>query len=257
MKKWISFFLMMSLFSCASIKSTPNKQRIDIYILMGQSNMSGRGPLTEDNSKVENNRVLMLTEDLKWIPAKNPLHFDKPNITAVGPGLSFGVTMQEADRNTEIGLVPTAVGGTSINTWTPGGYDKATKKYPYDDAEKRILAAMKTGDIKGILWHQGESDSKAESAKTYLPKLIELIARVRKLTGNENLPFVVGQLGRYNPQYDNINRELEKLPALVPHTAVASSEGLTDKGDHTHFDAASAIELGKRFAAKMLALQKK
>ncbi len=255
MKKWLYFSFIVFLFSCASKRSNSNASKLDVYILMGQSNMSGRGPLTEENSKVQNNHVFMYTEDLKWVPAKNPLHFDKPSVVAVGPGLSFGVAIQEAKKS-KIGLVPTAVGGTSINSWVPGGFDKNTKKHPYDDAEQRILAAMKTGKVKGILWHQGESDSKAESAKTYLPKLMELIARLRKLTGDENLPFVVGELGRYNPQYDNINTELAELPSLVPHTAVVSSEGLVDKGDQTHFDAASAVEFGKRFAAKMLLLQK-
>lgn len=228
--------------------------KLDIYVLMGQSNMAGRGPLTPENSTVNNPEVLMFKEDLTWAPAKNPLHFDKPSVAGVGPGLSFGIAMQESTHH-KIGLVPTAVGGTSINFWQPAGFDKATKKYPYDDAEKRILAAMKTGTIKGILWHQGESDSKAESAAVYLPKLIKLIERVRSLTGNKDLPFIVGELGRYNPQYDNINKELAKLPALVPYTAVVSSEGLIDKGDNTHFDAKSAMELGKRFGKKMLSVQ--
>nr|WP_294897236.1 sialate O-acetylesterase [uncultured Pedobacter sp.] len=230
---------------------------LDIYILMGQSNMSGRGPLIAEDSIVQNNKVLMFTKNLEWVAAKNPLHFDKPGMVAVGPGLSFGLAMQEASKSRIIGLVPVAVGGTSINSWKPGGYDKNTKRHPWDDAEKRILEAMKYGTVKGVIWHQGESDSKAGSAKVYLPKLETLIKRVRALVKNENLPFVVGQLGRYNPQYDNINRETLKLPALVPYTAVVSSEGLVDKGDNTHFNRASAIILGQRFAEKMLEIQKK
>ncbi len=229
----------------------------DIYILMGQSNMAGRGPLIAEDSMVQNNKVLMFNKNLQWIPAKNPLHFDKPGITAVGPGLSFGLAMQNANPSRIVALVPTAVGGTSINSWTPSGFDKNTNKYPWDDAEKRIVEAMKYGTIKGVIWHQGESDSKAESAAVYLPKLEALIARVRTLVENENLPFVVGQLGRYNSSYDNMNKETAKLPALVAHTAIATSEGLVDKGDHTHFDRASAIIIGQRFAEKMLELQKR
>lgn len=257
MKNTLYFSIILLVFGCASKKPTATDQKLDIYILMGQSNMAGRGPLTAEDSIAKNEKVLMLTKDLKWVPAKNPLHFDKPGVAAVGPGLSFGLMMQAANKSETIGLVPTAVGGTSINSWTPGGYDNATKKFPWDDAEKRILEAMKYGTIKGVIWHQGESDSKAENAAVYLPKLETLIKRVRTLVGNETLPFVVGQLGRYNPQYDNINRETAKLPALVSNTAIATSEGLVDKGDNTHFDRASAIELGKRFATKMLELQKR
>ena len=218
--------------------------------------MSGRGPLIAADSVAPNSKVLMFTKNLDWITAKNPLHFDKPNVVAVGPGLSFGLAMQETDKSQIIGLVPAAVGGTSIDAWMPSGYDKNTKKFPWDDAEKRILEAMKYGTVKGVIWHQGESDSNAESAAVYLPKLEALIKRVRTLVGNENLPFVVGQLGRYKPQYDNINQQIAKMPALVAHTAIASSEGVVDKGDHTHFDRASAIILGQRFAEKMLELQK-
>ena len=230
---------------------------LEIYILMGQSNMAGRGPLIAEDSIVQSKKVLMLNKDMQWLPAKNPLHFDKPGIAAVGPGLSFGLAMQAASKNKTIALVPTAVGGTSINAWTPGGFDKNTHKYPWNDAEKRIIEAMKYGTVKGVIWHQGESDSHADSAAVYLPKLISLIKRVRTSVGNNNLPFVVGQLGRYKPVFDNINNETAKLPALVPHTAIASSEGLVDKGDNTHFNRASAIVLGKRFAEKMLVLQQK
>ncbi|MBC7653684.1 MAG: sialate O-acetylesterase [Oligoflexus sp.] len=257
----IGFFSLV-LFSCSSKKKAITAENaitnkaLEIYILMGQSNMAGRGPLAPEDSIIQNKNVLMLTKDLKWVSAKNPLHFDKPGITAVGPGLSFGLAMQEANKKVVVGLVPTAVGGTSINSWIPGGYDKATNKYPWDDAEKRIIEAMKYGTIKGILWHQGESDSKLENAAVYLPKLEDLIKRVRILVGNDKLPFVVGQLGKYNLIYDNINKETAKLPALVPFTAIATSEGLTDKGDNTHFNRASAIILGERFAKKMLGLQK-
>lgn len=239
---------MISLFSCNS-KKFPSSKKFDIYILMGQSNMSGRGLLIQENSSVQNQNVFMFTQGLEWVLAKNPLHFDKPSMVGVGPGLSFGDMMQKESHH-NIGLVPTAVGGTSINAWVPKGYDRNTNKYPYDDAEKRILAAMKTGNIKGILWHQGEADSRAETASNYLPKLIELIARVRKLTGNDKLPFVVGELGRYKPQYANINKELAKLPSLIPNTEVVSSDGLTDIGDQTHFDSKSAIIFGERYAKK-------
>ncbi|MBK0382901.1 sialate O-acetylesterase [Pedobacter sp. SD-b] len=254
--------LTLCLFSCNSKKMQTAKKdvankKLDIYILMGQSNMSGRGYLIAEDSIVENQRVLMFTKDLRWVPAKNPLHFDKPGIAAVGPGLSFGLAMQAADKSKTIALVPTAVGGTSINSWIPGGKDKVTGKYPWDDAERRVLEAMKFGTVKGVLWHQGESDSKTENAVVYLPKLEALIKRVRTLVGNDKLPFIVGQLGRYNPQYDNINRETANLPEIVPYTAIASSEGLVDRGDNTHFTRSSAIVLGQRFAKKMLEVQKK
>ncbi|OCX54022.1 hypothetical protein BEL04_07035 [Mucilaginibacter sp. PPCGB 2223] len=227
-----------------------------LYILIGQSNMAGRGPITDELKNESNDRVLMLTKDLKWVEAKHPLHFDKPKIAGVGPGLAFGLQMAKVYPEAKIGLIPCAVGGTPIEHWLPGAYDKATDTHPWDDAVARITEAMKYGVIKGVIWHQGESDSSPEKAKLYLARLTELIARVRTLVGNPSLPFIVGELGRYRPVYANINTELAKLPAQVPFTAVATSEGLVHKGDTTHFVGTSAEELGKRFAAQMLKMQK-
>lgn len=230
---------------------------MDIYILMGQSNMSGRGVMATEDRIVENQKVLMLTKSLKWTPAKNPLHFDTGG-AGVGPGLAFGLAMQQANKDIEIGLVPTAVGGTGIDVWQPGALDIETQTHPYDDAEKRIIEAMKSGTIKGILWHQGEEDSKqAYTTENYMPKLKTLVSRIRTLVGDPNLPFVVGELGRFKQNLIDFNKVIVKVPLEITHTAVASSDGLLDKGDNLHFNTASAKILGERYAEKMLFLQKK
>lgn len=226
-----------------------------IYLLMGQSNMAGRGPITETLKDAGKDRVLMLNAKGEWVHARHPLHFDKPTVVGVGPGLSFGVAMAEANPTVRIGLVPCAVGGTSITRWQPGAYDEPTGTHPYDDAVKRIEDAVRCGVVKGMLWHQGESDSNPADAFLYLRKLAELICRVRTLTAQPDLPVVAGELGQFKEVYKNINTQLQKLPAEVPHTALATSEGLTDKGDQTHFDGASADEYGRRYAAQMLYLQ--
>ncbi len=233
--------------------ASPIDSNFHLYILMGQSNMAGRGEIT-DEYKTEHPAVLMLNKKNEWVPAHHPLHFDK-SVAGVGPGLSFATRIANQNAKVKIGLIPCAVGGTSINLWQPGRYDSATKTHPYDDAELRIKMAMKSGLIRGMLWHQGESDSSPESAKEYLPKLQMLIARIRAVTGNPQLPVVAGELGRYKERYQSINMQLNRLPSFVTHSAVASSEDLTDKGDTTHFDSASAEKLGVRFAEKMILLQ--
>jgi hypothetical protein len=143
--------------------------------------------------------------------------------------------------------------------WQPGAYDEATKTHPYDDAAARIAAAMRCGVVRGLLWHQGESDANGnapEATAAYLPQLTELIGRVRTLTGQPALPVVAGELGRFREANLPFNAALQQLPALVPRTALVSSESLTDKGDQLHFDAASADELGRRYAIQLLALQR-
>jgi hypothetical protein len=242
------------LFTSAQGKPDPD---FHLYILIGQSNMAGRGLITDEFKTQGHPNLYMLNQQNLWVIAKNPLHFDKPQVDGVGPGMMFGMQIAEANPASRIGLIPCAVGGTAIESWVPGEYDKATDTHPYDDAIIRIQEAMKAGVIKGVIWHQGESNSSLEKSKIYLGQLAELIERIRKLTGNLNLPVVVGELGRYKDNYQYINQELVNLPATVKFTAVASSEGLIHKGDQTHFDAPSANEMGKRMAVKMLELQKK
>lgn len=226
-----------------------------VYILMGQSNMAGRGEITEEFKNESLPRVFMLNKENQWVVARHPVHFDKPAIAGVGPGLSFGISIAEIHPDVRIGLVPCAVGGTSIDLWQPGSQDNVTKTHPYDDALIRIREAMKSGVIKGVIWHQGEADKDPQKASLYLSKLSRLIERIRTEVHDPELPFVAGELGRYIPNCENINHELARLPSQISNTAVASSEGLVHKGDGTHFDGPSATKLGKRFAQKMLELQ--
>jgi hypothetical protein len=231
--------------------------KVQVYLLLGQSNMAGRGKITSEYSNQQSPRVLMLTKNNTWIIAKHPLHFDKPKSDGVGPGLSFGMAMADAYPNDTIALVPCAVGGTSINKWVAGAYDKTTNTHPYDDALIRIKEAMKKGEIKGVIWLQGEADSGTDIAiASYLNKLEELINTIRKEVYNLQLPWVAGELGQYRKRYKLFNQELVKLPAKVPNTIIVSSDSLWHKGDTTHFASPDATIYGRRFAIGMLKLQK-
>ena len=253
-KHMIFFCFLCCGFTLSAQQKTP--KALDIYLLMGQSNMSGRGKINDSLSKISNDRVFMLDSNFNWVPAKHPVHFDKPKHVGVGPGLSFGIEMAKSNPSASIGLVPCAVGGTSISVWEPNALDSSSKKHPYDDALKRIKAAMKSGTIKGVIWHQGESDSKPKRSKEYLANLEKLIYRIRQEVGNPTLPFIVGELGDFKPAYITFNEIIRSLPEHVNFTSVVSSSGLIHKGDTTHFDARSEEEFGRRFSKAMLEVQK-
>lgn len=199
----------------------------------------------------------MLTKENKWEIAKDPLHFDKPKVAGVGPGLAFAQKMLtfEKRKNVIIGLIPCAVGGTSIDMWQPAKDAYEGQYYLYHDAVKRLHVAMNEGIIKGIIWHQGESDSNHEKSTVYIEKLEKLISLFRNEIGDQRIPFVAGELGYYKEHYMLINNELKKLPSLVPYSAVATAEQLIHNGDGTHLDSNSARELGKKMAIKMHTLQ--
>lgn len=219
--------------------------------------MAGRGTV-EAQDRVAHPRVSMLDRNLRWVPAVEPMHFDKP-VAGVGPGRAFALALAASDSSMRIGLVPAAVGGSPISAWEPGAFYAETGTHPYDDAIARARAAMQAGDLKAILWHQGESDANARSAPLYAERLRALIQRFRTDLGIPDLPVIIGELGRFDAKpwdaarekVDSVHRE---IPSLVPHTAFVSSAGLVDKGDATHFTAESARALGVRFAEAYLAL---
>src|SRR5690606_16259661 len=203
--------LLFGLWSDQGYPTYEPDESIHVYVLMGQSNMAGRGKITDEFRTQGHERVIMLDSNYAWVQARHPIHFDKPKMAGVGPGLSFGIEMAESKPNTIVGLIPCAVGGTSIRKWVPGGYDSVTRTYPYDDAMARIKQAKEKGVIKGVLWQQGESDSDSTSSVAYLAGLHELIERIRVEVGDPQLPVVVGELGRYKENYQHLNKLLAKL----------------------------------------------
>lgn len=225
--------------------------RLQLFLLIGQSNMAGRGAVDTQDS-TPNARIWMLTKEQTWVPAHEPLHFDKPALVGVGPGFAFARKVAEALPDQTIGLIPCAVGGSGIDVWVPGAYYEPTKSHPYDDALQRARKALASGQLAGILWHQGESDSRADKAGVYEQKLTELIGRLRKDLHAETVPVLVGTLGDFyvqkNPAAASINAVLTRLPGRLPNVYGVSASGLVHKGDTTHFDAASARALGYRYA---------
>ncbi|QHV98739.1 sialate O-acetylesterase [Spirosoma endbachense] len=258
----IAAFLAMNSLTVLAQSSFPpgiSPTKFHLYVLAGQSNMAGRGTV-ETVDKTPHPRVWVLNRANQWVPATDPLHFDKPDVIGVGPGLAFGKLMATQDTTVFIGLIPTAAGGSAIDAWQPGGYHEQTHSHPYDEAIKRVQLAQKTGTLHGILWHQGESDSKPEQAAVYEQKLKQLINRFRQVLSAPAVPVVVGTLGDFyvakNPAGAQINNILRALPRSEPHVACVDASGLTDKGDQTHFDAASARELGRRYAEAMQVLER-
>ncbi|HOX58429.1 MAG TPA: sialate O-acetylesterase [Candidatus Paceibacterota bacterium] len=234
----------------------PAKEKLHLYLLMGQSNMAGRGKLGAEDI-TPHPRVLVFSLANRWEAAVEPITRDKPQMLGVGPGLAFGKAMAEKTPGATIGLVPCAVGGTALKRWQHGGD-------LYSNAVHRAKLAARDGTLKGILWHQGESDSgTATNANTYGERLAGMIQDIRADLAAPGLPVVVGQIGEFlydrgpdkSPYARVVNGALAALPDKVPATACAPSKGLNHKGDQLHFDASSQREFGRRYAAAMLRLQ--
>lgn len=249
------FLLAMTFVQDKKSTKLPERDDFHLFLLAGQSNMAGRGVLEPQDLEAHAN-VLTLDRSGEWVPAVDPIHFDKP-IAGVGPGRSFGLAIAEHDSSVTIGLIPCAVGGSAITAWVPAGKDSATNTHPYDDALNRVRRALKDGVLKAILWHQGESDANPEAAPLYKERLRALVAKLRSDIGDSTLPFIAGQLGQFgrNDWNDVIDRSQRELAVEVPYMAFVNSDGLAHKGDSLHFSAEAARIFGKRYAHAYLKIR--
>ncbi|WP_018628880.1 sialate O-acetylesterase [Niabella aurantiaca] len=263
MKQLHSGFLLavMLLLSCESQRSTQqgvpkHKNDFHIFILMGQSNMSGYAYLQPGDS-IPVPHVFKLptiySGRLSWEPAAHPLHNRLPS-DRFGLGLPFATAYRAHHRNVSVGLIPLAFGGAGI--------DQLKKGTPvYDDFLKKLAFARESGIIEGLLWHQGESDTvDEEKANSYAHKLLQLVRDIRKEVGNEGLPVIVGDLAEFYgtskehnkpdrvARINKIRQVLRSLPQKITNAAFVETTGCTSIDDHyVHFDRASYILLGKRY----------
>ncbi|NRB75663.1 MAG: sialate O-acetylesterase [Verrucomicrobiales bacterium] len=251
----------------ADVSAFPGEtDQLEIFLLMGQSNMKGRGVMPAEPLK--DPQIIMLHKKTdEWFHARHPLHhvgdpedFSGSDNAGVGPGLAFAQTLIQSQPNSRIALIPCAVGGTSLGKWQKG-------ERLYEEAVRRAKLAMSQGPegktrLAGALWLQGESDSTTqERIDTYASKLKQLIADLRADTGVADLPFIACTIGELKPESKEaraaINAILLDLPNQVPTTAcVDSREFSADIGDRVHFDTATQERHGALYSEKFLKLVK-
>ena len=256
-----------------------NKKEKILILLAGQSNMSGRG-FAEPEDLIEVPRVEFLRPDLKWAPAIEPITRDRDfvgifnadgtriipkdpfetimpesgqKVCGVGLGRTFGRLLAEKYPDREIGLIPTAVGGTTLSAWVPGGVtDWDPTGHPYDTSILRAKAALKTGRIAAILWHQGESDAK-RNTPNYKEKLRTVVLNFRKdLALDDSVPFIAGDMASFYPpeiaaHIDIVDNALKDLEKELPSFCIVSTKDMDHRGDHLHFDTPSLHKLGARY----------
>lgn len=178
-------------------KTIPDLQ---IFILSGQSNMAGRGGVIKDSHGHKkwdgvvppecrpHPSIHRLSAGLRWEGAAEPLHsdIDRKKQCGVGPGMSFANNAVVGGGGA-LGLVPCAVGGTAIKEWARGEklYEEMVKR------AKESVKITKGGEIKALLWYQGESDTLSlEDAEAYKANMENLIHNVRQDLNLPQLPII-------------------------------------------------------------------
>lgn len=240
------------------VDSLPSVENVWVFIMAGQSQMAGRG-IVEPQDTVPHPRILSIDSSNRWIYAKEPLHFYQPKLTGLDCGMSFARELiKNVDSTINIAVLPCAVGGSSIEYWLNDSVFNGVR-LKSNFMEKVDFAKM-GGILKGILWHQGESDAFPDKIPVYEKKLKENFAFFREYAQNDSLPIFVGQLGaaqaahKYRVNWGAINQIISKVVEEDKNCYWIETSGFTVKSDSVHFDAPSERILGKRYARSYLNL---
>ena len=243
-----------------------------IYLAFGQSNMEGQGGIENQDKTVDSRfQVLWTTNETncgkslgQWSDAVPPLASCSGKL---GPTDYFGRTMVEkTDSQIKVGVVVVAVAGCSIKLFDSpldqgymsqqaGWFTQKVNAYggkPYERLIEMAKKAQEVGVIKGIIFHQGETDAGDGQWPSKVKSVYDRI--VRDLGLGNDIPFLAGEVLR-GGMSQGANNNIAKLPQQSKNFYVISSEGLTqplNDGQNVHFTSQEYRDFGKRYAEKMI-----
>lgn len=223
-------------------------EEIYSFLMIGQSNMAGRGELLKE-AQIDNPNCYMFRMG-RWQKMSEPINPDRPLFGIKFPsGACLATSFADSianDLGVKVGLIPCADGGTGIDAW-----EKGSVLYDYTVMMTRL--AMRSSKVIGIIWHQGETDCYGnERAVAHKQKFIDMITNLKKDLGLENVPVIIGELAYdykrdfgENPKI--INKQYHEIAKDYSGFAVVSAKGLELKDDGLHFNLKSLREFGIRY----------
>ena len=264
-----------------------DEEKMSVFICFGQSNMEGNAPVEDqDRADVPDNFKNMIVANCDveaygskrytWRKADPPLARKNTGLT---PADYFGRKLAAKFPNREIGIVMVAIGGAPIEAFiketcadycAQSGHEAWYKSYlnEYDNNPYKVLlaaakAAQKSGVIRGILLHQGESNNCQQDWPEKVKGVYDNLVADLGLDPTQ-CPLLVGETLR--AEYDGIcwghNAVIATVPNVIPNSYVISSEGCEGKpkdgkkSDGFHFCAEGYRTIGGRYADKMISLMK-
>jgi len=258
-----------------STTSFSQDKKFYIFLCFGQSNMEGNARVEAQDSIVDSRfQVLGAVncpnsgkEKGKWYTAIPPLCRCRTGLT---PADYFGRTLvANLPKDVRVGVINVAVGGCKIELFDKDHYETYTATAPswmknmineYDGNPYARLVelaklAQKDGVIKGILLHQGESNTGDSSWPQKVKLVYDNLLRDLNLKPGD-VPLLAGELvdAEQGGACASMNKIIATLPQTIPNSYVISSAGCPQRGDKLHFTAAGYRKLGERYGVQMLSL---
>ena len=278
MKTKIALLLVFAGLIFSATKVSSQDKNFHIYLCLGQSNMEGNARIqAQDTVNIDPRFMVLSTVDCdkkgrtkgNWYTAVPPLCRCNTGLT---PADYFGRTLvSNLPEKVKVGVINVAIGGCKIELFDKSNYQSyvATapswmigmiNQYdgnPYARLVEMAKVAQKTGVIKGILLHQGESNTN-DTLWTKKVKLVyDNLMKDLKLNPKK-VPLLAGELVNADQKgaCASMNAIIATLPQVIPNAYVIPSAGCPGAPDHLHFTAEGYRELGKRYAAQMLSILK-
>ncbi len=271
--KILTTIALLFLLSTNTFAQDPN---FYIYLCFGQSNMEGNARFEPQDTVSVNPRFKVLAaldcpnlgrEKGHWYTAVPPLARCHTGLT---PADYFGRTLVEnLPSDIKVGVINVAVGGCKIELFDKDNYQSyvATapkwmlnmiNEYdgnPYGRLVEMAKIAQKSGVIKGILLHQGESNTNDSIWPQKVKNIYDNLLKDLNLAPN-SVPLLAGELlGKgENGKCASMNSIISTLPSVIPNSYIISSDSCKGRGDGLHFTAEGYRLLGTRYGKKMLSI---
>jgi hypothetical protein len=246
-----------------------------IFLSFGQSNMEGSAKAESQDSIVDSRFQMLAAVDCptltrakgNWYPAIPPLARCRTGLT---PADYFGRTMVATlPKKVRVGVINVSVAGCKIELFDKDNYQgyastaptwmtNIIREYggnPYAHLVELAKLAQKDGVIKGVLLHQGESNTNDSLWPQKVKVVYENLIQDLKLNA-DSVPLLAGEVVNADQGgvCASMNRIIATLPGTIPTAHIISSAGCSDSQDNLHFNAEGYRKLGRRYATTMLSL---
>ena len=246
-----------------------------VFLCLGQSNMEGYPGIEEQDKTADKRFKALACVDFpalgrtkgSWYDAVPPLCRGNSGLC---PADYFGRTMiAHLPEDIRVGVVNVSVAGCKIELFEKDRYQTYASTAPswmagiieiYDGNSYPYLVEMarlaqKDGVIKGILLHQGESNTNDREWPSKVKGVYDNLIKDLDLDP-ESVPLLAGELvgADQGGACTSMNSIIASLPETIRNSYVISSKGCTSQPDHLHFDPAGYRELGRRYGVRMLSL---